>query len=475
MSKVQTFDLAIIGAGSGGLSVAAAAAMLDVKVALIESHKMGGDCLNYGCVPSKSLLASAKIANHVRQAGSFGVHAGEPGVDIAGVMQHVAKVIKAIEPHDSVERFEKLGVTVFKAEAKFVNPYTVQAGDTLIRAKRFIVATGSSPAVPPITGLGKVPYFTNETIFNLTQTPRHLIVIGGGPIGCELAQAFLLLGVKVTMLEAFAILPRDEKDLVALLRVRLRKQGLSLYEQIKVNGVHEEDGEIKVKIEKDGHSQVLSCSHLLVAAGRKVNVGGLDLEKAGVDYTQKGIKVDARLRSSNKKIYAIGDVAGSYQFTHVANYHAGIAIRNILFRMPAKVDYRVVPWVTYTDIELAHVGMLADEALKKDKHAKVLTLDFAATDRAQAEDALDGKIKVIANKKGQVYGVSILGVHAGELLLPWSMLIREKKTLRSLTDVTVAYPTFSELSKRVAGEFYAPKLLSPFVKKMIRLLLKLPW
>lgn len=470
MSTEYKCDLAIIGAGSGGLSVAAAAAMLGVKVALVESDKMGGDCLNYGCVPSKSLLAAAKAANAGKIAQRFGMPVMLPDIKMSTIMQRVHKVIAAIAPHDSVERFTKLGVKVFETSGKFIDHETLQAGDTIIRAKRFVIATGSSPAVPPIPSLHDVAYLTNETIFNLQESPSHLIVIGGGPIGCELAQAFLLLGVRVTMLEAFKILPRDEQDLVALLRDHLIDQGLTLHEGVKVVSVLNVKQHIEIVIEENGKQQTISGSHLLVAAGRRVNVEGLDLENAGVAYTPKGIEVDATLRTTNKRVYAIGDVAGGYQFTHIANYHAGIVIRNILFKLPAKVNYSAIPWVTYTDLELAHVGLSTEEAMREDPAAKVFSMDLAASDRAQAERELTGKIKIAVNKKGRVYGVSILAPHAGELLLPWIMIIREKKTLRSLTDCIVPYPTYSELSKRVAGEFYAPKLFSPLVKWVVRLL-----
>lgn len=470
MSAVKNYDIAIIGAGAGGLSVAAAAAMLGVKVALIENGKMGGDCLNYGCVPSKSLLAAGKAANTHQIAKRYGLAMGAPMVAMPLVMQHVESVIEAIAPHDSIARFTQLGVDVYPASGKFVDANTIAAGNDMIRAKRFVIATGSSPAVPPIDGLSDTPFYTNETIFDLQETPKRLLVIGGGPIGCELAQAFLMLGVKVTILEAFNILPRDEQDLVEILREHLIEQGMEIHEQIKVIKVAFVDEQIEVVIEKNGRQQTLTGSHLLVAAGRRVNVDGLDLEKARIEYTIKGIKVDQSLRTTNKRVYAIGDVAGSYQFTHIANYHAGIVIRNILFKLPARVNYAAIPWVTYTDLELAHAGLIADEALKNDPTAKVMTMDLASIDRAQAEHDTKGKIKIVVNKKGRVLGVSILAPHAGELLLPWIMIIREKKTLRSLTDVVVPYPTYSELSKRIAGEFYAPKLFSPFMKKVVKFL-----
>ena len=470
MTNTNQYDLAIIGAGAGGLSVAAAAAQLGVKVVLIEKGEMGGDCLNDGCVPSKALLAASKVAYTFKSSDKFGVKSQQPIVEMAKVMQHVQGVIDAIAPHDSVERFTKMGVTVIKATARFVGKKTVMAGESQISAKHFVIATGSSPAVPPIPGLDQVPYFTNETIFGLSEKPEHLVIIGGGPIGCELAQAFLLLGVTVTVLEAATILPRDEQELVEILRGRLVRQGLCLHEKTKVVRVELVAGNIRILIEKDGVQKNIIGSHLLVAAGRRVNVGGLDLEKAGIDYTPKGIQVNKQLRTTNKRVYCIGDVAGSYQFTHVANYHAGIVIRNILFKLPAKISGNAIPWVTYTDIELAHAGMLAEDAVKQYTGTKILSMDLSEVDRAQTEQKLEGKIKIAVTKKGRVLGVSILAPNAGELLLPWLMLIREKKSLRSLTDVIVPYPTYSELSKRVAGEFYAPRLFSPLVKWVVKVL-----
>lgn len=468
MSQVHHYDLAIIGAGSGGLSVAAGAAMLGAKVVLFEGDKMGGDCLNYGCVPSKSLLASSKAAHVYKLADRYGIAFHQPQVEMQDVIERVHGVIDTIAPHDSVERFTDLGVQVVQEEARFVSPGTIQAGNHKITARRFVIATGSSPVIPDIDGLKRVRFYTNETIFNLTEKPNHLIIIGGGPIGCEMAQAFLMLGIKVTLLQRSEILPRDERDLVGILRARLVSQGLNLFEHMKISRITSDHAGIHVQVEKEGLANTISGSHLLIAAGRQPNIENLQLDKAGVDYDARGISVDDRLRTSNKKIFAIGDVAGTYQFTHVANYHAGIVIRNALFGLPAKVDYRAVPWVTYTDIELAHAGLMSDEALKQDPRAKVLTMKLSAIDRAQTEHEVEGMIKVVANKKGQVLGVSILAPHAGELLLPWIMLIREKKTLRSITDAIVPYPTYSELSKRVASEFYKDKLFSPLVKRIVR-------
>lgn len=470
MHSKLTADLCVIGAGSAGLSIAAGAAQLGVSVVLLETNKMGGDCLNYGCVPSKSLLAAAKAANTMRRADIFGISAIEPQIDMAKVMAGVQAVIHTLAPHDSVKRFEKLGVTVIQAAGHFLDKSTVIAGEYSIKARRFVIATGSSPAIPPIPGLDKTPYYTNETIFNLTLKPDHLIVIGGGPIGCELAQAFLLLGVKVTVLEAFHILPRDEPDLVAILRDRLLSQNLNLYENTKITKVAFNNSQIEVTVESDGQQTIIQGSHLLVATGRKPNVQHLNLPAAGITYTVKGIKIDSRLRTTNPFVYALGDVIGSYQFTHVANYQAGIVIRNILFRFPAKVDYRAMPWTTYTDPELAHVGLTSTDAVKLDSKAKILTFELAANDRAQTEHETSGKIKLITTAKGKILGVSILASHAGELLMPWIMLIQGKKPLKNIINTIVPYPTLSEINKGVASEFYKPILFSKATKRLVKFL-----
>lgn len=473
MSKTTHCDLAIIGGGSGGLSLAAGSAQLGLNVVLVESGKMGGDCLNYGCVPSKSLLAAAKTYYHLKQAHQFGIHAKAISIDFKEVMQHVHQVIDHIAVHDSVERFESLGVEVIKATGTFLNPNTLQAGDALIRAKRFVIATGSSAFIPPIPGLDTVPYLTNESIFNLEKQPDHLIVIGGGPIGCELAQAFAMLGSQVTVLESFSILPKDDVDCVDVVRDEMEAMHIGLYEHVKIKQINDDaNKKITVLFEDQGDSFEITGSHLLIATGRQANINNLDLDKAGIRYTQKGVAVNASLQTSNKKIYALGDVVGPYQFTHMASYQAGIVLRHIAFKLPAKVNYHAIPWVTYTEPELAHVGMLSTEALKR-ADTRITEWPFADNDRAQTERTLKGKIKIITDKKARILGVTIVGSHAGELILPWVMAIREKKTLRSFTDVIAPYPTLSEISKRVAGEFYKPKLFSDTTKWLVRWLQKL--
>jgi pyruvate/2-oxoglutarate dehydrogenase complex dihydrolipoamide dehydrogenase (E3) component len=439
-------------------------------VVLIEKHKMGGDCLNTGCVPSKALLAAAHSAQTMRDSARFGVKGQVPEIDFQAVHDHIHGVIAAIAPNDSVERFEGLGVRVIKEAARFTGSDQMVAGDFTVRAKRFVVATGSSPAAPPIDGLGEVAYLTNETIFDLTERPEHLIVIGGGPIGVELAQAHRRLGTRVTLLEAFTILANDDPEAADVVRRRLVADGLDLREGAKIQRISPNGEGVQVQLEGE---EPLLGSHLLVAAGRRANVEGLDLEAAGVTYTAKGIQVDDRLRSSNKKIYAVGDVAGGLQFTHVAGYHAGLVLRNVLFRLPAKVKGHAVPWVTYADPELAQVGLT--EAAAREAHGaslRVLTFPYEDNDRALAERASEGFIKVMVGKRGRVLGATIVGQSAGELILPWVMAIDRGFKIGALASLIAPYPTFGEISKRVAGSYYTKSLFSERTRMIVRFLLR---
>jgi pyruvate/2-oxoglutarate dehydrogenase complex dihydrolipoamide dehydrogenase (E3) component len=474
MPKRLKVDIAIIGAGSGGLSVAAGAAQLGAKVVLIEKHKMGGDCLNYGCVPSKALIAAGEAAQAIRTSSKFGVNGGEPDVDFAKVNAHVHGVIGAIAPHDSVERFQGLGVDVIQAAGHFTDAGTLVAGDNEIKARRFVVATGSRPFVPPIAGLKNVPYLTNETVFDLVEKPEHLIIVGGGPIGLELAQAHRRLGSVVTVLEAFKVLPKDDPDAAAVVRARLLAEGVTIAEGAKVERVSSEGSRISVVYEQDGRQHQVEGTHLLVAAGRKPNVDGLGLEAAGIEYTSKGIKVDNRLRTTNKRVFAIGDVAGSYQFTHVASYHAGIVIRNVLFNFPAKADVRSVPWVTYTDPELAHVGLTEAQAKVNGVTAKSVSWSFTENDRAQAERSTEGFIKAVVGKGGVILGATIVGRHAGELLLPWVLAVEKRLKIKDMTSIIAPYPTLSEVTKRVSGAWFTPQLFSARTRAVVRLMQKIP-
>lgn len=468
-----TCDLCIIGAGSGGLSVAAAAAAFGEKVVLIERHKMGGDCLNYGCVPSKALIAAGKRAHLMRTATPFGIRAVSPEVDPLAVHDHVKDVISAIAPNDSIERFTGMGVRVIEAAGKFLDKDTVIAGETRIKARRFIVATGSSAVVPPIPGLDATPYFTNETIFDNTKRIEHLIVVGGGPIGIELAQAHLRLGSRVTVLEGLKAMGKDDPELSEIVLAALRKEGLVIREETLVERVEGRDGAVRVSVKSGDDRDSIEGTHILIAAGRRPNLQGLDLEAAGIAYERSGIKVDAGLQTSNPKVYAIGDCIGGLQFTHVANYHAGILIRRILFRLPAKVDTGRVPWVTYTDPELAHVGLTEAQARQAGHKVSVLRWPYHENDRAQAERETEGHVKVVVGPKGRILGASIVGAHAGELIQMWSLAVAQQLKIKAMTDWISPYPTLTEINKRAAIRYYASATSSPMVRRVIGWLKKL--
>jgi pyruvate/2-oxoglutarate dehydrogenase complex dihydrolipoamide dehydrogenase (E3) component len=475
MVETLEVDLCVIGGGSGGLSVAAGASQMGAKTALFERGKMGGDCLNYGCVPSKALLAAGHAAAHYGHSGTFGVEGGPARVAFDKVNDHVHGVIAAIAPHDSVERFEDLGVHVVQEAARFTGLREVTGSDgTRVRARRFVVSTGSSPAVPPIPGLDTVGYLTNETVFLLRECPEHLIVVGGGPIGLEMAQAHRRLGARVTVLEAFEIMGPDDRELAAVVRARLVREGVEINEGTAVKSVEKSEDGVVAVVEHDGEARRINGSHILVAAGRRPNLEGLDLEAAGVEYSRKGIEVDARLRSTNNRIFAIGDVAGSYQFTHVAGYHAGIVIRNALFRLPAKVNYNAVPWVTYTDPELANVGLSEAKAREQfGDEVRVVTASFEENDRARAEHRTEGFIKVVTGRGGRILGAGIVGYHAGELLQPWILAISQKMKIGAMAGIIAPYPTMGEINKRAAGNYYTPSLFSDRTRRIVRLLARL--
>jgi pyruvate/2-oxoglutarate dehydrogenase complex dihydrolipoamide dehydrogenase (E3) component len=472
MSENLTPDVCIVGAGSAGLVAAAGAAQLGLAVVLIERAEMGGDCLNYGCVPSKALIAAARMAQAQRSSGPFGVTPVEPRVDFGRVMDHVHQVIAAIAPNDSVERYEKLGVRVLKQEARFIGRTELQAGPYRIKSRRIVLATGSRPTAPPIPGLADVPYLTNETIFANRILPDHLIVIGGGPIGLELAQAHRRLGSKVTVLEAAAFLAKDDAELSAIVLKRLRAEGVDLRAPAKIARVERAAAGMTVILE-DGEQ--LDASHLLVAAGRAPIVEGLDLDKAGVAHTRQGITVDASLRTSNRHVWAIGDCNGLYAFTHMAGYEASLFIRGALFRAPARLDASIVPWATYTDPELAQVGL--SEHVARDRHGeaiKVLRWTLAENDRAQTERQTDGMVKAITGRRGRIVGATIVAPQAGELIQPWCLAIAKRLKISALASFVPPYPTLGEASKRAAGSYFTETLFGPRTRKLVRLLARLP-
>lgn len=465
MQEIKT-DLLVIGAGSGGLSVAAGAVQMGADVTLLEGHKMGGDCLNYGCVPSKALLAAGHAAHAMTLGAAMGVSPVKPNVDYAAAKDHVAKVIDTIAPVDSQERFEGLGVRVIREFGRFTGPRTVQAGDTQIIARRVIIATGSSPFVPPIPGLDQVPYYTNETLFDLREKPDDLLIIGGGPIGMEMAQAHVRLGCKVTVIEGAKALGKDDPELAAIALAALREEGVEIIEGALAQQISGSEGNVTVETS----AGIFSGTHLLMAVGRKPNIDKLNLEAAGIETTRAGIKVDNRLRTTNKKVYAIGDVAGGLQFTHVAGYHAGLIIREVLFGLPAKVKTAHIPWATYTDPEMAQVGLTEAQAREEygDK-LEVARFEFHHNDRAIAIRQTKGLIKVMV-VKGRPVGASIVGHQAGELIATWSLAIANGIKMAGISAMIAPYPTIAEVNKRAAGAYFSPKLFDNMtVKRVVRL------
>jgi pyruvate/2-oxoglutarate dehydrogenase complex dihydrolipoamide dehydrogenase (E3) component len=462
---VLTPDICVIGAGSGGLSVAAAAAAFGVPVVLIEKGRMGGDCLNYGCVPSKALLAAARHAAEPKRVTPFGLTLPRAEIDFVKVNAHVHGVIAAIAPNDSKERFTGLGVRVIEGAARFADRKTVVVGGIEIAARRFVVATGSSPLLPAIPGLDRVPYLTNETVFDLSTRPEHLIVIGAGPIGLELAQAFRRLGSAVTVLEAGEPLAREDGECAAIVLDALTREDVVIRSNVAVAGVEGTDSKVKVLFGDGG--QAIEGSHLLIATGRKANIDGLALERAGIACDRNGIRVGKSLKTTNRRVYAIGDVAGRGQFTHLANYHAGLVIRNALFRLPVRVNADLVPRVTFTDPELAHVGLTETEARARRIAIGVLRWPYQENDRAQAERETVGHIKIVTDRRGKIVGATIVGAAAGELITAWTLAISRGLNIRAVAGMIVPYPTLAEIGKRAAVTYFLPSVTNVWVRRII--------
>jgi len=468
------FDLAVIGAGAAGLAVTAVAAQLGLRVLLVERERMGGDCLNAGCVPSKALLAAAHAAAGARAAGRFGIRLPPPEIDWDAVSAHVAGAIAAIAPNDSEERFRGLGATVLRAEAHFVAPGAIAVEGRRITARRFVIAAGSRPAVPAIPGLDQVPFLTNATLFGIPGPPGHLLILGGGPVGLEMAAAHAALGWEVSLVEAATIAAREDPELVAGLREALIAAGVRLFEGVPVAAV--EPGPALVLA--DGRR--IAGTHLLIAAGRRANLETLGLEAGNIRASRAGIETDRGLRSlSNRLVYAVGDIAdpagiGPRYFTHVGSYHAGIVIRRALFRLPARIDYRALPRVLYTDPELAQVGLTEDEARAAGREVRVVRWKLAENDRAIAEGETRGMVKLVATKRGRLLGAGILSRAAGEMTGTFTLAIERRLKLSALAAMIVPYPTRAEAGKRAAGAFYVGALFSTRTKRLVRLLARLP-
>ena len=479
-------DVCVIGAGSGGLNVASGAAQLGAKAVLIERGAMGGDCLNVGCVPSKALLHVAHTASLIRRAGPLGISVSEPEVDYAGAMAHVRRAIERIEPHDSQERFEGLGVRVIRDTGRFIDARTVQAGDSRIRAKYFVIATGSAPAIPAIPGLDSVPFLTNESLFSRTEAPRHLAIIGAGPIGVEMAQAHQRLGCQVTLIEAqSSILPRDDAELSALLAEQLQGDGVDLRLGTTVAAVSGKAGDIQVELQAaDGSAEnaiqdPIQASHLLIATGRRPVTDGLGLEAAGITHSAAGIAVGPNLRTNRRHVFAMGDVIGGEGFTHLAAHHASVIVREMLFRLPSRVATSAIPRVTYTAPELAQIGLTEAEAAAAGLAPCTETLRVDGNDRFVAENIASGPEAGLAKlvfdgRRGKPVGAAILAPGAGDLIGPLGHVIEGRLKLSAVASQMLPYPTHAEIPKRAAGMHLAEVLFAPRTRRLISWLLKLP-
>ena len=446
------FDIVVIGGGAGGLVVAAGGASLGAKVAVVEKHKLGGDCLWYGCVPSKTLLKSARIAHQMRHADRWAVGAVAPKVQVADVMERVAGVIRGIEPNDSPERFRGLGVDVIFGEGRFVGPETFEVDGRRITARNFVIATGSRPAVPPIPGIERTPYLTNETVFALRENVPRLIVVGSGPIGSELTQAFRRLGSEVTVVDiAPSVLPREDRDLAQVVHRQLAGEGVRYHLGVQIVSVEGRPGDVRMMITKDGMPSTLAGTHLLLAAGRKANVDKLALEAAGV-HVEQGRIVHEDLVTSNPRIYVIGDAAGGHQFTHVAEHHAGIVLRRAIFRMKWAKPSPVVPWATYTDPELARVGLSETEAKQQGIAHRVYRFPLDDIDRARAEGETEGLAKLVTAPNGKLLGAAIVAPHAGELIAECALALNKGMKAGDLSSTIHAYPTFAMVTRRAADQ-----------------------
>ena len=463
----MTHDAIVIGAGSAGLTAAGGLAMFGLRVALVEAGEMGGECLNTGCVPSKSLIAAAARA-HAAKRVALGVTLAAT-VEWAGVRAHIDHAIAAIAPHDSQALFEALGVEVIRATAHFRDARTLLAGNRELRAPRIVIATGSRPAVPPIEGLAETPFLTNETLFALDHLPEHLIVLGGGAVGCEMAQAFVRLGAQVTLIEAEAALAREDAEAAALVLDGLRGEGVNL--RIGKKAIRIASSRAGVCVTLTG-GETVQGSHLLVATGRRANIDGLDLDAANVRYGPDGVDVDPRRRTSQPHIFAIGDCRAGPRLTHVAGYEGSLVVLQIGLGFPGKVDWRALPRAIYTDPELAQIGLTEAEARKQFADIEVTREEFSDNDRAVTEGDTRGFIKLV-RRGGKVLGVTIVGAHAGDLLLPWAQVMTGKASSFALGSAVIAYPTRSEIAKAAAFAVWEPKVFGVWPKRWAQLLARL--
>lgn len=465
---MKRHDLIVIGGGVGGLVTASVAGQLGLDVVLVErGDRLGGDCLHFGCVPSKTLIRAAEVIHTVRHARTFGVRADDPISDLGAVMDRVRRVIEVIQKHDDPDRFRGYGVDVRFGEARFTGSHTVEVNGDPIHGRRFVIATGSRPAVPPVPGLEGVGYLTNESVFDERELPPRLGVLGAGPIGLELAQAFARFGSQVTVFDvAERILPREDADVAARLHALLESEGLAIHVGTTVKQIDTRDGGIVLHCVGNGKDTTVTVDRLLVATGRKPNIESLELDNAGVMTEPGGVRVDQRMRTSAKHIFACGDVTGPYPFTHMAEYQAGIIIANAVFRFPKRADYRVVPWVTYTKPELAHVGMTEQAARDQGLNVQVARFEFGDVDRALTDGSEGGFMKLVMHR-GRVAGATILGPHGGELIHEMVLAMQARVRVSTIAATIHAYPTLAQVHRRTVNSSLSARLFAPGTRRLV--------
>lgn len=467
------YDMVVIGAGAAGLTVAAGASQLGAKTALIERRpQLGGDCLLYGCVPSKTLIKTAKVYHYAKNLKRFGLPSVDvPPCDLHSVMNHVKNTINKVAVHDSVERFEGMGVDVIFGSAAFLSEHEVKVENKTLSSARFTIATGSSPMVFPIEGLKETGFLTNEEIFSAEALPRRFVVLGAGPIGAELAHAFTRLGSKTTLLDLLDYpLGAEDRDMAEVVVNQMVQDGIDLKMKRKAKKVFTENGSKHIIVEDaTGEEETIACDEILVATGRKMNVEGLNLEAAGVEYGKKGIETDEHMKTSRKHIYAAGDVNGKFPFTHMAGAEGSVIVRNAVMHIPGKIDYKMTPWVTFTDPEIASVGYNEKRAQAEEIPYDIHTEEFEEVDRALAETEYQGKIKILTEQgSDKIIGTQIVGLHAGELIGSSVIALNKGMKLSDLATQIFAYPTLSEIYKKSAGKYYSDKIFSPKVRKILK-------
>jgi pyruvate/2-oxoglutarate dehydrogenase complex dihydrolipoamide dehydrogenase (E3) component len=466
------FDIGVIGGGAAGLTVTAGSSQLGAKTLLVEKEKeLGGDCLHYGCVPSKTLIKSAHVYHMMKNARRFGLPEMDvPPVDFSDVAKRIKSVIHTIQQHDSEERFCSLGAKVEFGEATFTDEHSIRINGKILSAKNWVIATGSSPTPPPIKGLDTTPYITNREIFYMDHLPASMIILGGGPIGSEMGQAFNRLGTNVYIVDrADQILGKEDKEMADIVRDVMQEEGVVFHLNASIEEVKDLGSEKEVTLrDSKGKTIHLKSETILVAMGRAPNTGGLNLENIGVEFERAGITVDRRLRTTQKHIYAAGDVSGGYQFTHAAGYEGGIVVSNSIFRLPRKTDYTYLPWCTFTDPPLGSIGMNEKRATSSGIKYTVWTEAFKDNDRSLAEGEEIGNIKMLLDEKEKLIGVQILGPNAGDLLAEWVAVLNGRVKLSTLAAATHPYPTIGEINKKVTGAYFSSKIFSDKIKKGLK-------